>query len=521
MEAVALSGDRPICIAVLAIGGQGGGVLADWIVTTAEINGWYAQATSVPGVAQRTGATVYYIELFPNKGQPPVLALMPTPGDVDVVLAAEFIEAGRAILRGFCTPDRTTLISSTHRSYSIGEKSVPGNGLVDPSKLIAAIRRQTAKVVALDMASVAERHGSVISAAMLGALSASGALPYTRDSFEEAVVRGGVGVTESLEAFGQAYKDVETGIDGLAELEDGGVAQALENTGVAVDAVLAKIRHPVFASVVAEALREFPEPTHVLLAAGMSRLADYQDLHYVDEYLHRLRQVLTSDRNTGGESHGFALTTEAARQIAVGMAYDDVIRVADLKIRSRRFERIRKEARAKDAEVLYTAEFMHPRVGEVVGTLPRSIGAWVESSPRLCAVLDRLFNKGRRIQTNKLAGFFALYVVAGMRCFRRHTLRHHREMERLERWLAQVHRAAAIDYRLALEVVKNRRLVKGYSDTHERGDKKFERVMAAAAQLLGRGDAAAWVRKLREAALADEEGAALEEVLRVSPVRHE
>ena len=512
MRTIALSGDRPICVAVLAIGGQGGGVLADWIVNTAEMNGWYAQATSVPGVAQRTGATVYYLEVFPNRGRPPVLALMPTPGDVDIVLAAEFMEAGRALLRGFCTPERTTLICSTHRSYAISEKSQPGNGVIDPSRLIAAIRRQAAKVVALDMAAIADSHASVISAVMLGALAASGALPYGRASFEEAIKAGGVGVDASLQAFAQAYTDVEAGVDGLA---------ALENASAAAAPVPPTIGHPAFASLLEESLRQFPQPAHELLTAGMSRLADYQDLRYVEEYLQKLGRVLKSDHHAGGEAHGFALTTEAARQIAVGMAYDDVIRVADLKIRSSRFERVRKEVGTGDSQVLYTTEFMHPRVGEVVGTLPRGIGAWIEASPRLCAVLDRLFNKGRRIQTGKLGGFFTLFVVAGMRRFRRHTLRHHREMERLERWLAQVHRTVAIDYRLALEVVKNRRLVKGYSDTHERGEKRFQRVMDAAAQLLGRGDAAEWVRKLREAALADEEGTALEEALRAAPVRYE
>ena len=93
--------DKPLSVAILAMGGQGGGVLADWIVAVAETNGWHAQSTSVPGVAQRTGATLYYIEMLPPRdGQAPVLALMPTPGDVDVVIGAELMEAGRSV--GFC-----------------------------------------------------------------------------------------------------------------------------------------------------------------------------------------------------------------------------------------------------------------------------------------------------------------------------------------------------------------------------------------------------------------------------------
>src|SRR5919199_4926041 len=102
------SADKPLSIAILAMGGQGGGVLADWIVSLAEANGWYAQSTSVPGVAQRTGATIYYVELLKHRaGTRPVLSLVPTPGDVDVVIAAELMEAGRSMLRGLVTPDRT------------------------------------------------------------------------------------------------------------------------------------------------------------------------------------------------------------------------------------------------------------------------------------------------------------------------------------------------------------------------------------------------------------------------------
>src|ERR1041385_1486930 len=118
---------RAIKGASLAMGGEGGGVLADWIVDLAEHGNYLVQTTSVPGVAQRTGATIYYLELFPRAaakaaGKDPVLALVPVPGDVDVVIASELMEAGRAVQRGFVTPDRTTLVASTHRVYAMTEK---------------------------------------------------------------------------------------------------------------------------------------------------------------------------------------------------------------------------------------------------------------------------------------------------------------------------------------------------------------------------------------------------------------
>ena len=139
------SGDAPIedgiiKLAMLAVGGQGGGVLADWIVDVAERNGYLAQSTSVAGVAQRTGATIYYIEMCRDTGRRPVFALSPAQGDVDILIAAELMEAGRAIMRGFVTPDRTTLIASSHRIAAVSEKIEPGDGRASSPKVLAAAR---------------------------------------------------------------------------------------------------------------------------------------------------------------------------------------------------------------------------------------------------------------------------------------------------------------------------------------------------------------------------------------------
>ena len=132
-----MSGTR-ISVAITAMGGQGGGVLSDWILQVAEGAGWTVQTTSVPGVAQRTGATIYSVELCPPRdgGPRPVLGLMPVPGDVDICLAAELMEAGRAIQRGLVTPDRTLLIASTHRDFAIEEKVALGDGRKDATAVL-------------------------------------------------------------------------------------------------------------------------------------------------------------------------------------------------------------------------------------------------------------------------------------------------------------------------------------------------------------------------------------------------
>jgi len=107
---------RPVSILIGALGGHGGGVLTEWIVGAAAHAGYPAQSTSIPGVAQRTGATTYYVEIFPERagsGPEPIFSLYPTPGDVDVVIASELLEAGRTIEMDYASPTRTTVIAST------------------------------------------------------------------------------------------------------------------------------------------------------------------------------------------------------------------------------------------------------------------------------------------------------------------------------------------------------------------------------------------------------------------------
>ena len=196
------------------------------------------------------------------------------------------------------------------------------------------------------------------------------------------------------------------------------------------------------------------------------------------------------------------------------MGYDDVIRVADLKVRASRFDRVRKEIGAKDDQIVYTTEYMHPRMEEVCGTLARNLGLWIENRPRLFTLLDRMVNKGRRVRTGTLFWFTGLYMVSALRRTRRGTLRHMREIEHLEAWLATATSLLPRNYDLAVEVINNRRLVKGYSDTHSRGLSKFDRVMSALTMLQGREDGAAWMRRLRQAALLDEKGIALDGALK-------
>ena len=107
-----------------------------------------------------------------------------------------------------------------------------------------------------------------------------------------------------------------------------------------------------------------------------------------------------------------------------------------------------------------------------------------------------------------------LYVLSAFKPIRRTTLRHQREMAHMEKWLAVATGTITQNYDLAVEVLNARRLVKGYSDTHARGESKFDRVIGAVPLLAPRADGADWMRRLRDAALMDENGIALDGALK-------
>jgi indolepyruvate ferredoxin oxidoreductase beta subunit len=498
-----ISRDKPLSIAILAMGGQGGGVLSDWIVAVAEANGWYAQSTSVPGVAQRTGATIYYIEMLPPRdGQAPVLALMPTPGDVDVVIAAELMEAGRSILRGLVTPDRTLLITSTHRAYAVAEKEKPGESIADPQAVNAAAGIAARRVIAFDKDEAARHSGTVISAPLFGALAGSGALPFSRESFEAVIAEGGRGVKASLNGFAEGFARATAN-----ELPDARIARAKPVPGIPESLGSADLDQRLARA------HALPEAAQLAALAGLKRCIDYQDLAYGDEYLARVEALRELDHKHGGAAHGHAFTAAAAKHVANAMAYDDVIGVADLKIRSARFVRIGAEMKAGDDPLLLT-EFVHPRGEEVVSLLPAGLGRKVAANPKLVARIDRWVNRDRRIETATITGFLQFHMAAGLRRWRRKLLRHEVEMQHMETWLALATRTLPENYDLARAILATRRLIKGYSDTHARGLSKFDRVLSATPLLLKREDGGAWMDRLISAALKDENGDALDGALK-------
>ena len=143
---------RPVTLLIAAMGGEGGGVLTDWILNAAREEGLVAQNTAIPGVAQRTGATTYYLEIYPERmpagAAEPVMSIYPQVGDVDIMVATELVEAGRACQNGYVTPDRTTLIASTVNGPTV--KGRPGTiGVIATFSMMLSDARLAASMAAV------------------------------------------------------------------------------------------------------------------------------------------------------------------------------------------------------------------------------------------------------------------------------------------------------------------------------------------------------------------------------------
>jgi len=486
---------KPIAILIGALGGDGGGVLCDWIVAAAQSQGLSVQATQIPGVAQRTGATTYYVEVMPagaRASATSVLALNPAMGEVDVALATELLEAGRMIFNGFVTPDRTTLIASTHRVLAIGERMAMGDGSFDVGRLLRAVKERSRAQILFDMDQAAEESGGVINAVLLGALAGSGKLPIPDGAFEAAIRHAGKSVDTNLAAFafgrGHARGELEQAVREHRKRQT--AARGVED-------------------LIERARRTHPVASLDIVEEGIRRLTAYQDRSYAVLYLDRLDAIQAL-----GSSE---LLREVARHLAVRMSFEDVIRVAQAKTSAERMMRVRAEVRAKDHEPLAITEHFKPGIEEIAAVLPPSMAKrllrWGERTGRLGKTYFSM-----HVRTTTILGFARLRLVAGLRWWRPRTSRYVEEQAEVERWLSQIRAAAPLGVDLAREIAESARLIKGYGDTHKRGLDNYRRISheviapALAGRLTPRAAADA-VANARVAALADPEGESLSRTL--------
>jgi indolepyruvate ferredoxin oxidoreductase beta subunit len=460
---------RPVTLLIAALGGEGGGVLTDWIVSAADACGLPVQSTSIPGVAQRTGATTYYIEIFPTPlaelgGKRPVLALSPGVGDVDVVVASELLEAGRAISMGFVTTDRTLLLSSTSRVYLTVEKMQMADGRYDSERLAKAVAQNAKEHLLFDMEAAAKQAGAI----------------------EAAIKRDGKAVESNLRGF------------------QAGLAASRARLPVPLTRSSKRAAKPTLAALEAEAAA-LPEAARAFATEGVRRLVAYQDAPYARLYLDRLKPITEPK-----------LLAETARHLAVRMSYEDVIRVAEAKIDPARFRRIEGEIGAKGQPYVIT-EFLKPGIEELCQVLPSRLARGIVSYSDKRGWLGTVYF-GMELKTTTVWGYLRFWALAKLHRFRPKSWRYAKEQIAIEAWLARVVAAANLSPELALEVAECARLIKGYGDTWKRGMANYLTIEARviAPVLEGRMGVAQGIDAIasaRTAALIDPEGESLAKAL--------
>jgi indolepyruvate ferredoxin oxidoreductase beta subunit len=492
---------RPITLLIAALGGEGGGVLTNWIVAAAAKAGFPVQSTSIPGVAQRTGATTYYIEILPVQtselgGRRPVLALTPGVGDIDIAVASELLEAARTVSAGFVTRERTHVIASTSRFYAMDEKIAMADGRFDQDKLMRVVADHARDALLIDMDALARQSGSIISAVMLGTIAGSGRLPLGAEQFEAAIHDDGKSLDANLRGFRAGYAAARAKAAPVKPVEH------KTNAAATQDALELDVAHTI------------PAAAQDIVLEGVRRLVPYQSVAYARLYLDRLGPVAEADDQAG--LHG-TLLREVARHLAVRMSYEDIVRVAQAKISPARMQRIaREELRAND-EPYSVHDFLKPGFEELTQLLPPSLARPVLRLAERKGWLGRVYF-GMEINTTSISGYLRFLMLAKLRRLRPFGIRYIEEQEQIETWLGLVVDAARRTPDLAREIAECARLIKGYGDTHARGLANYRAIEArvirpALAGTLPLDRAADAVASARVAALTDPDGESLNRCL--------
>ncbi len=491
----------PVKLLIAALGGEGGGVLTNWIISAAAEAGFPVQSTSIPGVAQRTGATTYYIEILPVhadklNGKRPVMALTPGIGDIDIAVASELLEAGRTVAGGFVTPERTHVIASLSRFYAMDEKIAMGDGRFDRDKLVDVIKEHAHDALLVDMAQLATQSGSIISAVMLGTIAGSGRLPLSPEQLEAAIRADGKSVESNLRGFRAGYEAARAKAQPAKQPDNkkraAATHQALED----------------------QVTRTFSAHVQPVVLEGVRRLAAYQSDDYAQLYLDRLRTIATADAKASAQGK---LLNEVARHLAVRMSYEDVVRVAQAKIAPARLRRIAlDELRVKD-EPFSVHDFLKPGVEELTQLLPPALARPIRRYADRKGWTGHVYF-GMEVNTTSVSGYLRFLTLAKLRRMRPHGIRYKEEQAQIESWLAHIAKAAPRSTELALEIAECARLIKGYGDTHARGLSNYRTIEArliepALAGRMAPARAADAIASARTAALVDPEGESLAKCL--------
>ena len=499
---------QPISLLLCALGGEGGGVLADWLVDVARHAGYSAQATSIPGVAQRTGATTYYLEVYPLphsqlQGRLPVLGLNPLPGRLDALVSSELLETARQIGNGLASSDRTLVISASSRALTTAEKMTMGDGRRPEGPLLDVVAAHSLRHHVMDMARLCQESGTLVSAVMLGAIAGSGLLPFSREHYESVLAGPSKAAQASLRGFASAF-DLVTRQREQAQYVEQVMKPAAPAPSASASAVLPN-----------DVAAKFPAVLHPLMGLAHQRLVEYQGPAYAHLYVQRLASLLEAESASTDATR--PVTAETTRWLALWMAFDDIIRVADLKSRASRLDRVTQEVKAKEGDVLKVYDHFKPGVPELAALLPQSLANRLLRWDRARVAKGKApWSMPLKVARHALWGMASLRLLASLRVLRPLGSRYATEQALIEEWLGGIEAATRQSPALGLELARCGQLIKGYGSTNERGKDNLLHILrhvCGAASKLPLVEQADAVSRIRQAALQDEAGQALDQAL--------
>ena len=450
-----MSDYKTTSILITALGGEGGGTLMNWIIDCARSQKLFVQGTSVPGVAQRTGSTSYYIEIcdrsFYNEKEP-VLSLYPKPGRVDIVIASELLEAARVLEKGYINPERTTLITSSSRTYTNLEKSHLLDGRFNHEKIMNACKDMSKTFICLDLNSMAIEHSTIVSATMFGALAGSGVLSWKKDIYED-IFQDNIFGKNSLSGFNFAYQQVQSISDNT--LRD------KENINLNIESKINNVNESLS--------NEF----FSIINLGKERCTDYQNNKYSELFMTRVNKLMPVINKNDPKI--LSIVENIVRRLALWMTYEDIPRVAQLKIKPDRFVKIKNEINLKTNQILFVQDIFKPGLNEIGAMLPNKIGRWFIRNKKIVNHLP-FVGKGMKINSSTISGFLVLKTLSLFRFIRPISLRYKEEQNNIDKWIDNI--ILSLDQSISFSegLADMPQILKGYGDTWDRGIQKYNKI---------------------------------------------
>lgn len=456
---------------IAAVGGQGGALLCDWLLAAAHQMRYRAQSVGIPGMSQRGGATSYYVEMAPEETAPgltdALLSPAPFNGEIDCLVGLELLELGRAAESGYCS-EKTDVVGSTHRDFTILEKLPTYSGPKDGDEIIALLEKLSGRAIVFDALAVARAEGLSarhVNAVLLGAVAASGALPLREEAYRLAIKALGVAPDLNLKAF-------EAGLSRALVSPPEPEADEAEAPRPWREALGSSQRH-AHQRLMEGLPSMLNSEVRSVLDVACARLIDYQDEAYARRYIERVLDIAERDEDPRGE---LRLTRSYARHLANLMTYEDPVRVASLKSDPRRFGQIEAEQGVEVGQTYRLLERFQPEMEELYGLLPAGLVHLFRKDDEGAEALNEASSRRSlpvSLRTTSIWGMAVLKALASLKGLRARSWRRRKEELFQEGYTRQVVEMLPKSYELACLAAQAGGLIRGYGRVRRRTERLF------------------------------------------------